>query len=170
MKILVVSDSHRHNNYLRYAIGQELPFDQLIHCGDLEGEIDTILPPMGRTYAVSCVRGNCDWASSAPKEEMLRIGYYNVFVTHGDLYGVKYEYESILDAARQKMADIVLFGHSHVPENFTTEDNIVVVNPGSLAIPHQYPARKSYAVINIDDDGLISTEMKYLPDYVPENY
>ena len=167
-KILVVSDSHGYNNLLRYAIGQEMPIDMLIHCGDVQGDLDSILGK-GRDYDLKVVRGNCD-LNSCPLVLNFKVGYYNIFVTHGHLYDVKYTNERICQAARQNMADIVLFGHSHVPEIVTTEDNILLVNPGSVALPHQYPPKRSYAVLTIDEDEGPSAEIRYLPDYVPANF
>ena len=56
MKILVVSDTHGHDENLMRVLQREWPIDALIHCGDLEGSEDYI------PEAVECpcffVRGN----------------------------------------------------------------------------------------------------------------
>lgn len=168
-KILVLSDSHGHNNFLRYAIGQETPIDMLIHCGDVEGNLVSILGK-GADYEIQAVKGNCDFGYSIPRVLNLKVGFYNIFVAHGDQYGVKYSDDGILEAARQNWADVVLYGHSHVPEVVTTEDNILIVNPGSVAIPHQDPPKRTYAVLTIDEDEGPSAVIKSLPDYIPGNY
>ena len=37
MKVLIVSDTHRHNeNYLK-VVEKVKPIDMLVHCGDIEG-------------------------------------------------------------------------------------------------------------------------------------
>ena len=35
MKVLIVSDTHGHDENLERAVMQETPFDMLIHCGDV---------------------------------------------------------------------------------------------------------------------------------------
>ena len=160
-KILVVSDSHGNNDLLRKAIGQEMPIDMLIHCGDSETDLKAILGS-GRDYELEAVRGNMDYGTSYPEDLLLRIGYYNIFVADGHKYGVKYTNEQILEAGRRKLADVVLCGHSHVPEIEQTEDGILFVNPGSVALPHQDPPRCSYAVLRISEDEMPSAEIKYL--------
>ena len=61
MKILVVSDTHGHDENLMRVLQREWPIDALIHCGDLEGSEDYI------PEAVECpcffVRGNNDFFS-----------------------------------------------------------------------------------------------------------
>lgn len=42
MKILVVSDTHGHDENLMRVLQREWPIDALIHCGDLEGSEDYI--------------------------------------------------------------------------------------------------------------------------------
>ena len=162
-KILVVSDSHGNNDLLRKAIGQEMPIDMLIHCGDVETDLKAVLGP-GRDYDLEIVRGNMDSWSSYPEDLLLRVGYYNIFVAHGHKYGTKYTNENILEAGRKKLADVVLCGHSHVPEIERTADGILLVNPGSVALPHQDPPRRSYAVLRISEDEMPSAEIKYLPN------
>ena len=37
MKILIVSDTHRHNENFLKVLEKTGPIDMLIHCGDVEG-------------------------------------------------------------------------------------------------------------------------------------
>ena len=37
MKVLIVSDTHGHDENLERAVMMEMPFDMLVHCGDVEG-------------------------------------------------------------------------------------------------------------------------------------
>ena len=86
MKILVVSDTHGHDENLMRVLQREWPIDALIHCGDLEGSEDYI------PEAVECpcffVRGNNDFFSDLPKEEVFSLENYRIMVTHGHMYGV----------------------------------------------------------------------------------
>ena len=47
---------------------------------------------------------------------------------------VKYGYEKLLVRAKQLLVDVVIFGHTHIPEN-TYIDNILFFNPGSTVLP-----------------------------------
>lgn len=171
-KILIVSDSHRQNNLLRYAISQELPFDMLIHAGDIEDDIDEVLPPRFREYEVHCVRGNCDWGNRYPSEELIAVtgdGWHrNILVSHGHRYGVRYDDSGLLVEARRQLADVVIYGHTHVPECYETEDGLLVMNPGSVAHPRQPDRKRTYGIITIDDDGFMSAYIKYMPDRIAE--
>ena len=37
MKVLIVSDTHGRDENLEIAVNREVPFDMLVHCGDVEG-------------------------------------------------------------------------------------------------------------------------------------
>ena len=37
MKVLIVSDTHKHNENLEEVLKKVKPIDMLIHCGDAEG-------------------------------------------------------------------------------------------------------------------------------------
>ncbi len=168
MKIVVVSDSHGVNANVRYAIGQEAPFDILVHCGDIGSNIGRILGDK-RDYDLIAVRGNCDNLSIYPETQFFRAQNLNVFVAHGHRYNVKYSLDSIMEEARRRRADIVLFGHSHVPEMGYTDDGIFYLNPGSVSIPHQASHKKTYAVLTIEDN-IPEAVIKTLPDDIPANW
>ena len=134
MKVLVVSDSHGRHDLLRKAIGQEAPIDMLIHAGDVEGNLEKILGPK-REYKIYAVAGNMD---------------HKVFLTHGHHYGVSWTVANLRDAAEDCGAEVAIFGHTHRP--FLEEQNdILLLNPGSVAKPRQVGYKKTYAVITIDD-------------------
>ena len=56
-KMLVISDSHGYPNLARKAIETEYPFDILVHCGDVQGAISSIVDDE-LTYDVRVVGGN----------------------------------------------------------------------------------------------------------------
>lgn len=172
MKIVIVSDSHGHDGPLRYAIGQELPFDLLIHAGDVQGDIDTILPADYREYDVVCVRGNCDYLTKYPIEALVPIKgadwQRNIYVNHGRQDNVTpWDDTALVDRARRQLADIVIYGHTHWPKCEETDDGLLVINPGSVAAPRQQPDRKAtYAVLLIDDTGYPSAAIKSIPNRI----
>lgn len=171
-KIVIVSDSHGNDEFLRYPIRQEQPFDLLIHAGDVEGNIDDILPPRFREYQVVCVKGNCDRfiSYSYPSQELIPIKgdvwQRNIMVCHGDQYDVKNGKEQLLAAGRSQLADVIIYGHTHAPVCYETEDGILVINPGSVAFPHQPDRKHTYAVLLIDEDGYMSAAIKQIPDHI----
>ena len=53
--------------------------------------------------------------SRLPREEEFDIGKYHVFITHGHYYYVSMDVDTIIEEARSRNADIVMFGHTHKP-------------------------------------------------------
>lgn len=161
-KILVISDSHGYSNLARKVIEKEYPFDFLVHCGDVQGAIASIVDDEF-SYDVRVVRGNCDYGANLPKEEEFKAAFFNVWVTHGNDYNVKYEedYCTLKKAAIARNADIVLFGHTHYAEiRKDKETGIVLVNPGTICYPQFSSDKATYAVITVTDDYEIIPEIK----------
>ena len=161
MKVLVVSDSHGYNDLLRRAIGQEAPIDMLIHAGDIEDNLERILGPK-REYTIHAVYGNMDWGNDLNGTDLFDMGGHKVFLTHGHHYGVHFTMANLREAAEKNGADVAIFGHTHMP--FMEEQNdILLLNPGSIAKPRQAGLKKTYAVININDaTGEMKAKIKSL--------
>ena len=68
MRILIVSDTHKHNENLEKILNDIGHIDMIIHCGDAEGSEDSI------RYSVDCpmhiVAGNNDYFSDLDGEIM----------------------------------------------------------------------------------------------------
>lgn len=159
MKVLIISDTHRHNeNYLK-VLNQTMPIDMLVHCGDIEGSEYTIAESCG--CPVQMVMGNNDFFSDLPREKEFQIGRYKVWLTHGHTYYVSMGDETIKQEARERGADIVMFGHSHRPL-IDRDDDVIAINPGSLTYPRQEGRRPSYILMELDDKGEAQFEIKYL--------
>ena len=148
MKVLIVSDTHGREQNLAEALEQTGPIDQLIHLGDVEGGAEHIRELAGDAPA-AIIAGNNDF------------GGHRIFMTHGHGYFVHSGTLYLKREARKKGADIVMFGHTHKP--YMEEDNeLLVLNPGSLSLPRQEGHRPTYIVMEIADDGQISYELCYL--------
>ena len=126
----------------------------LIHCGDVERDEDYIRAAAG--CPVCMVAGNNDWGSDLPQEIVTEIGKYRVFITHGHRYYVPFEMDRLKAAAKERNAQIVIFGHSHMPY-LQEEDGITFLNPGSISKPRQVSFEPTYAIMKLDDRG----EMKF---------
>ena len=147
MKILIVSDTHRDNRNFFEALEREEPVDIIVHCGDVEGS--------EYLYDEACdgdlymVRGNNDFFSDLDDEEMFCIGELKVWLTHGHRYGVYRGYDILIDEAKSRGADIVMFGHTHVPVAEYIND-VWVVNPGSLSYPRQEGRMPTYIIMEYE--------------------
>lgn len=159
MKILIVSDTHGRIQYLEQVLAKVSPIDLMIHLGDFEGGEEYIksISPCPTEF----VSGNNDFFNGLPKEKMIQIGKYSVMITHGHRYGVNYNTKLIKDAAYKNYADIVMYGHTHVPSIDITGE-IWVINPGSLSLPRQEGRKKSFIIMELDSKGDAHFSLKYL--------
>ncbi len=147
MRILVLSDSHRHNINLFSAITEEPTAEVVYFLGDGANEFEEAKFIYGKEQAFIGVRGNCDLSSYLPEKDVRTICDKKIMATHGYLHDVKFGLEDLqLEAVREKY-DIVLFGHTHMPENIY-KDGIHYFNPGSLK-------EGFYGVIDITNNGVI---------------
>lgn len=159
MKVLIVSDTHGKDLTLKKVLEKVKPVDMLIHCGDVEGSEDYI-----RELAecpVHMVAGNNDFFCDLPNEEELVIGKYRVLVTHGHYYYISMGTQMLKDDARARGFDIVMFGHTHRP-CLEQENDIVILNPGSLSYPRQEGRKPSFMIMDIDRDGQAHFTVNYL--------
>lgn len=159
LKILIVSDTHRHEENLEIVLNNEKNIDLMIHLGDVEGSEDYIRAIAGCPCYM--VAGNNDYFSTLNNEIKTTIGDYNVLITHGHYYYVSLGYERIETEAVAQGMDIVMFGHTHRPI-VEKKDNITLLNPGSISYPRQANGRPSYIIMTLDKDGEADYAIKYL--------
>lgn len=153
MRILVISDSHGDISSLRMAVERQRDAAMIIHLGD--GEDDpAACDARSRTAHLKCVRvrGNCDFGSTAPLTAVVFADGKKIYCSHGHKEGVKYGDYALKQAARGQNADIVLYGHTHLPVNYY-EDGLYIFNPGSLR-------SGEYGVIDITKAGIVCVNMK----------
>ena len=67
---------------------------------------------------------------------------------------IQYNKNVIIDTMIRyaKDADIVIFGHTHVPLSYK-KDNIIYINPGSLSLPRKVDY-KSFCIMDIENDDI----------------
>lgn len=150
MKVLIVSDTHGRDQYLYETLQKVKPIDLILHMGDFEGGDEDIKAIAD--CPVEFVSGNNDFFTREPKEKIIRIGKYVIMMTHGHRYSVNYSTDLIKEAAKQNGADIVMFGHTHVPL-IEFKDGIWVINPGSISLPRQEGRIPTYIIMDIDSKG-----------------
>jgi len=159
MKILIVSDTHRKTEYLEAVLEQEKPLDLLIHLGDIEGDEDYI--QVLAECPMEVVAGNNDFFSELPGEREIHIGKYKALLTHGHYYYVNAGIGHIKREAETRDIDIAMFGHTHRPI-IEQDDEVIVLNPGSISYPRQDGKRPSYILMELDEDGEAQFSIQYI--------
>lgn len=159
MKILIVSDSHRNNKNIERVVKKVRPIDMLIHCGDAEGDEYKIGEMAGCPMEI--VTGNNDFFSSLPGEKEFILQKYKIWLTHGHYYNVSMGPERIVEEARAKKVDIVMYGHTHKPVVKDFGD-VIAVNPGSISYPRQDGRKPSYIIMEIDKKGELHFTINFL--------
>ena len=160
MKVLIVSDTHGRDTKLEEAVLKESPFDYLIHCGDVEGR-EFFIEALAECPC-TIVSGNNDFFSDLPREEEIELAGRRILVTHGHYYGVSMDVYGVVDEARSRGCEIVMFGHTHKPMA-EQRNGIWVINPGSLSYPRQEGRKPSYVVMNIVRGKEPDIALKFLP-------
>ena len=163
MKVIVVSDIHGRGEYLDRVLAKHSDCDGVFFLGDgirdVEPERIT-----GRGRMFCGVTGNCDplyipLGYPFSKELLLCLEEYNIMLTHGDLHSVKWGYERAAAYAYKRGADILLFGHTHIPMekyipegselgDVVTERPLRIMNPGSLR-------ERSYGILQIKNREIL---------------
>lgn len=159
MRVLIVSDTHRHNDNYFKVLERVAPIDMVIHCGDAEGSEYLLGEAAGCPLKI--VMGNNDFFSNLPKELEFKIGQYKVWLTHGHYYYVSMDNNTIKKEARARGVDILIYGHTHRPI-IEDEGNLITVNPGSLSYPRQEGHRPSFIIMEIDREGKAHFTINYL--------
>lgn len=159
MRILIVSDTHgRHDKFDR-VLDKVGKIDLMIHLGDFQDEEDYMEIASG--CSVCMVAGNNDYFSDLPYERTEVIGGKRMFLTHGHSYAVHGGVGRLAEEGRKHQAEVVMFGHTHVP-CVEEADGMLFVNPGSLTYSRQEGHKPSYAIMEIDGTGKINVEIEYL--------
>lgn len=165
MKILVMSDSHGRSDLVRKCIEQHPDVQAVFHLGDLAPDIRKMeqLFPDKQFYSV---RGNCDFSETdVPVERLVTLEGTGILLTHGHAHYVNYSLGTLLRCAKDKGAQIALYGHTHVPYNMY-HDGIYVMNPGSLTYPRN-GSRPSYGLIEITSKGILINTADFNQFYTP---
>ena len=146
IKLLVFSDTHGREKHIETAIAAHGGnADALIFLGDGIMGANEVFGKYPHIPHI-CVKGNCDlYAAGEVDEAMIDMGGVKILCMHGHKYDVKSSYIRAAYRAREREADILLFGHTHIPFE-RREEGLIMFNPGSLGLG--FPDR-TYGVIEI---------------------
>ena len=157
MKILLISDTHGRTEVLSALLqkhGAEI--GMLCHTGDGCRDIARYESRFPHIKMIA-VAGNSDYSALSELEYLITletpVKTLRVFMTHGHMYGVKRNLDSLRYAALEKKADACFFGHTHNPVVFE-QDGILFMNPGSLGFPHEYNVH-TYGLAEVTGEGKI---------------
>ena len=174
--VLIVSDTHgrlsRFNDLISYRSNflREGEVLNVIFLGD--GLSDLFALSQYDNIIVHAVRGNCDaverfspCGEEMPTSRLIHIGSHKIFITHGHTFGVKSGYDELCRQASRLQADIVMFGHTHIPtleyiEKGSirgVEKDLVIFNPGSLGELFE----GSFGNLSLVDDRFLLSHGKY---------
>ncbi len=147
MRVVVFSDTHGCITKCIKVIDSIKNIDMIIHLGDILKDVED-LKNLYPNIPIEYIMGNNDFFAQVPKDKIITVQDKKIWITHGHLYRVKHEYQTILEKAKERNVDGVLFGHTH-EEYYKQYDDIFMLNPGSTTIPTN--GDPSYGVIEIED-------------------
>lgn len=150
MRIAVVGDTHARIEAAKRELLKVKP-DFMLFTGDFYADAVRLASHVGIPYRA--VAGNCDAASAGPAELLVELAEKRFYMVHGHQYGVKLGLQSLYYRGLEQEADVVLFGHTHLP-CCELIDNVWLINPGSPSRPRG-GARPSYCLIDIDRNTLV---------------
>ena len=149
MKIIVVSDTHGYVKEFLEKVEEIGTPDMIFHLGDYVDDGIKISKELGVEALI--VKGNGDYnVSKFNEDELMEIEGRKFFLTHGHRYNVRYNISNLYYKGKEVGADVVLFGHTHIPI-VEKEDNITIINPGSPSMPRGFNRKKTFGLLNIED-------------------
>ncbi|PYZ97304.1 YfcE family phosphodiesterase [Alteribacter lacisalsi] len=149
MRALIISDSHGWREELKTVVNRHRDeADLIIHCGD--SELDGTAPELD---GVQTVKGNCDFGGDFPEERVDEAQGVRFFTGHGHLLNVKMSSLQLKYKGQEHGADVVCYGHSHVPETFE-EEGLIFINPGSIRLPRGSVDFGTYALLDVSDESV----------------
>jgi uncharacterized protein len=164
MQVVVVADTH-----IRRGSTRRLPTaahdaltgaDVILHAGDVV--IPEVLEELASHAPVHAVLGNNDHelVGELPETLELELGGLRVAMIHdsGDARG-----RAARLRRRFPAADLVVFGHSHIPVNEEGEDGQWLLNPGSPTERRRQPYH-SIARFEVADGGLVDPRIVIVSD------
>lgn len=134
MKILIVSDSHGHNEIIDDLIRDNKDVEIFLHAGDSE------VPPH-TLYPFRVVKGNSDYTFDMVEQYIIPSPFGNILLRHK-------ENDIKKDFLIKNNIKIVVFGHTHV-KTCISKNDICYINPGSLAYPRDEGT--SYAILENEE-------------------
>lgn len=149
MRIIVVGDTHGCINFFVDKIRTMDKPDLILYLGDYARDGEKISVELGVDTII--VKGNGDLGTVYNDDEIIEIRGKKIFFTHGHKYNVNSGLNNIYYKGLEIKADIILFGHTHIPLNII-ENNIIIMNPGSPTLPRSPERIPTFGLIEIGEN------------------
>lgn len=141
----VISDTHGLLDHVAKSLLASA--DHIIHAGDIGRA--TILDELANLAPLTAVAGNIDGfaCGDAREEARVELNGHRIYVTHildrpGRIR------PAVAKTLQRDPADIIVFGHSHLPHNEQVE-NVLYFNPASAG-PRRFSYPRAIGFIEID--------------------
>lgn len=150
----IFSDTHGNRDTMRHALMNAGPFDAMIHLGD--GVLDAAAVSGELSIPLTAVSGNEDGAAEYPERLNVPLGTLTAILIHGHRLDLnpyqpavlwEQQYAAMDALMAVSGAQVLLFGHTHVPVLRRTGHGIVC-NPGTHYPGSQTP--HTFAVAEFD--------------------
>ena len=155
MKTLIISDAHFSVENVKLALSSNPETQFLLFLGDGCKEMTKLMDFYPRVAFIA-VKGNCDWMMAPliiggatmefDDEELITAEGFRILLMHGHKHGVKGGLGTAIAHAAQRDADVLIFGHTHIPlelhlspdraYEISVRKPLAVFNPGSLGDRH----------------------------------
>jgi len=146
VRLGIISDTH---GLLRPEVFEVFKdVDQILHAGDV-GSLD-LLTELEAIAPVTAVYGNTDGMDLRAKlRRVANVEFdgFNIVVTHGDQFGRGVKPEQLQQAFPE--ADLIIYGHSHMPLLETVDVVVTVMNPGAAG-PRRFDIPASVGIIELE--------------------
>ena len=159
MRVVVVADTHLRRGSPRGlppgALHELAQADVVLHAGDiLTGEVLESLGECAPTYAV-LGNNDAELRGALPERRMLELAGVRVAMVHDS--GPRKGREARMRRAFPD-ADVVVFGHSHIPWNEPVVDGQWLLNPGSPTQRRSQPF-PTVATLDVADGEILATRI-----------
>jgi len=162
-KILVFSDTHGNIAPLTAVLSwakDRLPPNDTISCAAFLGDGIFDLVRASEESGFYCdwkaVCGNNDYRSTMPEEIVFDFCENRIYMCHGHRHSLYGGFHSLVGAAQNLQANVVLYGHTHVP-SCKNVGGVLLVNPGSVGRPRSNLG-SSFAVIECMPDEQLTVK------------
>ncbi len=164
MRVGVVADTHLRRGWSRRlpaaALAELERADVILHAGDLV--IPEVLDQLRALAPVHAVLGNNDTELVGALEEEVALDLEGVAVAMVHDSGPRTGREARL-RRRFPDADVVVFGHSHIPWDAEGLDGQRLLNPGSPTERRRQP-HKTMATMDLADGRVVATRIVVVDD------
>ena len=137
MKILIISDTHGHNDIVDELYRIHSNMDLYLHAGDSCTEEYAL-------YPFQTVKGNCDFDYNMNERFVVKTPYGSLLIKHVP--------NLTLDELKRQNIKIYVFGHLH-ERHFYQEDGVYFVSPGSTC-REKDRFKEGYMILDISDTGV----------------